>query len=78
VKNHADELVEAYAYHHSRTGPNWTFDCAEPNRIETTTYLAHVPSTESVTTREWLDGLGRPIQTHAQNSVGRYVVTATG
>jgi RHS repeat-associated protein len=78
VRNHADELVEAYAYHYSRTsGNNWTFDPQEPNRVETTTYLAHVPSTQSVTTREWLDGLGRPIQTHVQDSVSRYVVTAT-
>jgi YD repeat-containing protein len=78
VKNHANEPVEAYAYHYSRTsGNNWTFNPAQPNRVETTTYLAHVPSAESVTTREWLDGLGRPIQTHVQDSVSRYAVTAT-
>ncbi|HEX7051878.1 MAG TPA: DUF6443 domain-containing protein, partial [Longimicrobiales bacterium] len=77
IKNHADSVVEEYAYQYSRKSENgWTFDSASPNVITTTTYLQHSPSVKSVVKREYLDGLGRTIQTNVQDG-STYHVTAT-
>jgi YD repeat-containing protein len=73
VRNHGSLLVEVYAYAYSRTSGNgWVYQAASPNRVTTTTYLG----TASVETREYLDGLGRPVQTNVRDG-STYHVTAT-
>jgi len=74
VRNHGNTLVEKYDYQYSRNpSNNWTFDSTSPNVVTKTTYLQ--PS-RPVVTREYLDGLGRPIQTNVQDG-STYYVTAT-
>jgi RHS repeat-associated protein len=74
VRNHGNTLVEKYDYQYSRNpSNNWTFDSTSPNVVTKTTYLQ--PS-KPVVTREYLDGLGRPIQTNVQDG-STYYVTAT-
>jgi RHS repeat-associated protein len=77
TRNNDSLLVATYAYAYSRTSGNgWTFNPATPNVVTTTTYMQHSPTTRSVVTRDWLDGLGATIQSSIQAG-STYHVTAT-
>ncbi len=73
IKNHGSIPVRAYGYTYSRTSPNWTFNAASPNAIVDTTFIT--PSVSVVNT-QYIDGLGRPIQTVVKDGTN-YHVTAT-
>jgi RHS repeat-associated protein len=76
IKNHGGSVVRAFGYTYSRTSPSWTFNPASPNAIVDTTFLQHVPTPKSVVSTEFLDGLGRPIQTVMRDG-SSFVVTAS-
>jgi RHS repeat-associated protein len=76
IKNHGGTVVKAIGYTYSRTSPSWTFNPASPNAVVDTLFLQQSPTPKSVVSTEFLDGLGRPIQTVVQDGAS-YVVTAT-
>jgi RHS repeat-associated protein len=76
VKNTAGTPVKAYGYTYSRTSPSWTFNAASPNAVIDSTFLQYSPSVKAVVSTQYLDGLGRPIQSVVQNGTS-YVVAAT-
>jgi RHS repeat-associated protein len=76
IRNHGGTVVKAYGYTYSRTSPGWTFNPNSPNAVVDTTFLQQTPTPKSVVSSELLDGLGKPIQTVAQDGTS-YVVTAT-
>ena len=70
-------VVAQHAYAYSRTSANgWTFTPAAPNVVTTTTFLQQAPTPRSVVTQDFLDGLGRPIQSVVQGG-STFYVTAT-
>ena len=77
TRNSDSVLVATYAYGYSRTAANsWTFNPATPNVVTTTTFMQHTPTSRSVVTRDWLDGLGATIQSSIQAGA-MYHVSAT-
>src|SRR6185437_15325142 len=76
VKNNSSTVVKAYGYTYSSTSPNWRFNSANPNAVVDTTFVQQTPTPQSVVTTQYLDGLGRPIQSVTQNGTS-FVVTAT-
>ncbi len=76
IKNDGYQKLEEYAYAFSRTlGNGWTYSASSPNKVTTTTYLSTSP-TVTTTGIEYLDGLGRSVQTQVKDG-SQYVVTAT-
>jgi RHS repeat-associated protein len=75
IQNNSHTPVRAYGYTYSRSSPNWTFDPASPNAIVDTTFMRQAP-VKAVVSTSYLDGLGRPIQTVAQDTT-TYHVSAT-
>lgn len=76
IKNNAGTVLEAFGYSYSRTSPSWTFNAASPNAVVDSTFIQYSPSVKAVVSTQYLDGLGRPIQTVVQDG-SSYVVTAT-
>lgn len=79
VRNHGNTAVRAYGYSYSRTSGNgWVFQPGTPNAVVDSTYLQQAPTVVSVVGTEYLDGLGRPIQTVVREGTATsYFVTAT-
>ena len=76
VKNTALDTVRAYGYTYSRTSGNgWAFQQSTPNTVVDSTVMSKSPSVR-VTGTQYIDGLGRPIQSSVKNGA-YYVVTAT-
>jgi len=76
IKNSSGVVTKAYGYTYSRTSPSWSFNTSNPNAVIDTTFLQQTPTQQSVVTSQYLDGLGRPIQSVTQNGAS-FVVTAT-
>ncbi len=76
VKNNAQVVVRAYGYVYSRVSPSWTFDSAAPNAVIDTTFIQQTPAVKTVVSTQYVDGLGRPIQTVLRDGTN-YHVTAT-
>ena len=76
IKNHGGSVVKAFGYAYSRTSPSWTFNPSSPNAVVDTTFIQHAPTTKSLITTAFLDGLGRPIQTVVQDG-SSFIVTAS-
>ncbi len=76
LRNNSGTKVKAYGYTYSRTsGNSWTFQPASPNAVVDTTFLQQTPMVSVVST-QYLDGLGRPIETVVQDGA-TYHVAAT-
>jgi RHS repeat-associated protein len=75
IKNHGGTVLKAFGYVYSRTSPTWTFNSASPNAVVDTTFLQLTPL-KSVVSTQFLDGLGRVIQTVVQDGAS-FVVTAS-
>ena len=70
-----DTVVQAYGYTYSRTSANgWAFQPASPNAVVDSTFQA--PGRSLVHT-EYVDGLGRPIQSVERETDTRFLVAAT-
>ena len=76
IKNNAGTPVRAYGYMYSRTGPNWTFDPANPNAVVDSMFMQQTPSLQVVVSSWYLDGLGHAIQSVVQDGAN-YHVSAT-
>jgi RHS repeat-associated protein len=76
IKNHSDSVVKAFGYTYSRTSPSWTFNASSPNAVIDSTFLRHSPTPKSVVSTQFLDGLGRSIQTVVQDG-SSFVVSAS-
>lgn len=76
IRNHNDSAVKAFGYVYSRTSPSWTFNAASPNAVVDTTFIQHTPTPKSLVSTQFLDGLGRPIQTVVQDG-SSFVVSPT-
>ncbi len=72
IKNNAGTPVRAYGYTYSRTSPSWTFNPASPNAIVDTTFVQQTPLVAVVST-QFMDGLGRPIQTVVRDGTNYHV-----
>ena len=74
-------LAAAYAYAYSRTTAASTFNPSSPNSVTTTLYRSPTgptDATQRVTSVAYLDGLGRPAQSHTSGSdPGTWDVTGT-
>jgi RHS repeat-associated protein len=79
VKNNASTIVKAYGYTYSRTSANnWTYSSSSPNAIVDTTFLRQTPTPAiSVVSTQFIDGLGRTIQSVVQDGTNLYYVAAT-
>ena len=75
IKNHGGTVVKAYGYSYSRTSPSWTFNPSSPNAVVDTLFLQQSPTAKSVVSTQYVDGLGRSIQTVVQDGAS-YVVSA--
>jgi RHS repeat-associated protein len=74
IRNNANTKVKAYGYTYSRTSANgWVFQPGSPNAVIDSTFLQ---LGTSVVSTQYLDGLGRPIQTVVKDGTN-YHVNAT-
>ena len=74
IKSHGGQTVTAFSYDFSRTATSGSsFDPSSPNSVTTVTHLTTSPA-RSTTSIQFLDGLGRPIQTQI-NDGSEWVVT---
>jgi len=77
IRNNGSVKVKAYGYTYSATSANgWVFQPAAPNAVIDSTFLQQSPTPKSLVSAEYIDGLGRSIQTVVQDGTS-YVVTAT-
>jgi RHS repeat-associated protein len=70
VKNHGDTVVHAYGYTYSRTSLNgWAFQAGSPNAVVDTTFVLRQQGLppKIVVSTQFVDGLGRPVQTVLQD-----------
>ncbi len=73
VKDHNNAVVSRYSYVFSRQPSGWTFSASSPNYVETRTFRS---ATDSTVARQYLDGLGRALQTQVKDGA-KWVVTHT-
>jgi RHS repeat-associated protein len=77
VKNNVGTVVKAYGYTYSPTSGNgWTFQTSAPNAIADSNFIQQTPSTVVVVRTQFMDGLGRPIQTVVQDGTNYDVAAA--
>jgi RHS repeat-associated protein len=77
LKNDVGTVIEFYSYYYSRTsGNNWVFAPWSPNNSRTRSHMVKNPTVQSVSTREYTDGLGRPIQSQVEDG-SSWMVQAT-
>jgi RHS repeat-associated protein len=74
VRDHAGTLLRGIGYAYSRTAANgWTYQPGAPNAVIDTTYLQQTPSVARVVSTGYVDGLGRSIQTVAEDGASYHV-----
>ena len=76
IKNNAATVVKAFGYTYAATSPTWVFTSSSPNAVVDSTFIQQAPSVKAIVSTQYVDGLGRPIQTVVQDGTS-YVITTT-